>query len=119
MMPFTMMPVGPIGDRDAEFAPLATMMAIRNAGIPVWAATVIAIGPISAADAMLPGPMEPNTHARKKNMTGMSGRLPRHDRTARCATLVECAVHFRLREQQRHPDEREEQPGGKAGGDLG
>jgi hypothetical protein len=28
MMPFTMMPVGPIGDSDAKFAPFATMAAI-------------------------------------------------------------------------------------------
>ena len=80
--PLTMMPVGANGESDPALAPLPTMMAIRNSGMPARAAVVIAIGATSAAVAMLPGPIDASAAARTKNMIGTTPRLPRQLRTA-------------------------------------
>ena len=53
-----MMPVGANGDSAPALAPLPTMIAIRNSGMPARAAVAIAIGASSAAVAMLPGPID-------------------------------------------------------------
>ena len=72
-----MIPVGANGDRAPAMAPWATMIAIRNAGMPARAAAAIAIGATSAAAAMLPAPIEASARARPKNITGISPALPR------------------------------------------
>ena len=41
----------------------------------------------SAAEAILPGPIEAKLAARKKNMIGITPAFPRQPRTARCATF--------------------------------
>ena len=82
MMPLTMMPVGANGERAPEFAPLPTMMAIRNSGMPVRTAVAIASGASSAAVAMLPGPIDASAAPSTKNMIGIVPRLPRQRRTA-------------------------------------
>ena len=53
-----MMPVGANGESAPALAPLPTMIAIRNSGMPARAAVAIAIGASSAAVAMLPGPSD-------------------------------------------------------------
>ena len=82
MMPLTMMPVGAKGESAPALAPLPTMIAIRNSGMPVRAAVAIAIGVRSAAVAMLPGPIDDNAAPSTKNMTGIVPALPRQTRTA-------------------------------------
>ena len=82
MMPVTMIPVGATGDRAPACAPLPTMIAIRNGGMPARPATAIAIGAIIEAVATLPGPSDAITPASTKNITGISPTLPRHRRTA-------------------------------------
>ena len=77
-----MIPVGAIGDREPELAPLPTMIAIRNSGMPVFAAVAIASGASSAAVAMLPGPMDEMAAPSAKNITGIVPRFPRQRRTA-------------------------------------
>ena len=86
--PLTMIPVGPNGDSDAALEPLASMIAMRNAEIPVCPATAIAVGATSATEAMLPGPTNARNIVRKKNITGMSPMLPRQTITARWAILA-------------------------------
>ena len=54
--PLTMMPVGANGESEPALAPLPTMIAIRNSGMPARTPCAIAIGASSAAVAMLPGP---------------------------------------------------------------
>ncbi len=71
------------------------MIAIRNSGMLARAAVAIAIGAISAAVAMLPGPIDASDAARTKNMIGTTPRLPRHAWTAWCASFVERAVALR------------------------
>ena len=71
-----MIPVGANGERAPATAPWATMMAMTNAGIPVRPATAIAKGPTSAADAMLPAPIDAIPSARPKNMIGMRPAFP-------------------------------------------
>ncbi len=87
-MPVTMMPVGATGDSEPDVAPWPTMIAMRNAGIRARAATVIAIGAMSAVVAMCPGPTDASTQPSAKNMTGTRPALPRHKRSARSATFV-------------------------------
>ena len=82
MMPFTMMPVGANGESAPELAPLPTMMAIRNSGMPARDAVAMAIGVSSAAVAMLPGPIDDSAAPSRKNMIGIVPALPRHSRTA-------------------------------------
>ena len=87
--------------------------------MPVWAATAIAMGPINAAEAMLPGPI-------RAEHTGEKEEHHRDERQAAAASLhgtmgdfVERAVDFRLREQQRDPDKRQKQRRRKPAGNFG
>ena len=73
------------GNSDASapaWAPLPTMMIIRNAGMPARAAVAIAIGPSNAAVDTFPGPTEARPQPNTKKMTGMRPTLPRQTRTA-------------------------------------
>ena len=63
------------------------MMVIKNGEMPVWPATAMAIGPSSATEAMLPGPIDPKINASTKNMIGIMPALPRQLLTARNASL--------------------------------
>ena len=83
--PLTMTPVGANGDRAPAWAPLPSISAVRNGGIPACAPTAIPIGASSAAVAMLPGPIDDRNSATTKNITGMMPALPRHTLTARVA----------------------------------
>ena len=83
--PFTMTPVGANGESDPDWAPLPTMMIIRNAGMAARPATAIAIGASSAAVDTFPGPSEASAAASTKNITGIRPALPRQSCTARCA----------------------------------
>ena len=91
-----MIPVGANGESDPALAPLPTMMAIRNSGIPAAAAVVIAMGATRAAVAMLPGPIDASAAARTKNMIGTTPRLPRQLLTAwwasRSSDPLTCAI---------------------------
>jgi len=80
--PFTIIPAGANGESDPELAPLATIIVIKKAEIFARLATRIAIGPMIAAMAILPGPIEARIEARKKNMMGISPTFPRQPRTA-------------------------------------
>ena len=80
-----MMPVGANGDRAPDWAPLPTMIAIRNGGTEARVPTPIANGAIIAAVATLPGPSVAITAASTKNMTGSRPVLPRQMRTEACA----------------------------------
>ena len=53
-----MIPVGANGESAPALAPLPTMIAMRNSGMPLRTAVAIASGASSAAVAMLPGPIE-------------------------------------------------------------
>ena len=75
--PLTMMPVGANGESAPALAPLPTMIAIRNSGMPPRTAVAIASGATSAAVAMLPGPIDASAAASTKNITGIVPRLPR------------------------------------------
>ena len=88
-----MMPVGANGESDPEFAPLPTMIAIRKSGMPTRTAVAMAIGARIAAVAMLPGPIEASPAASRKNMIGITPRLPRHSRTAWCASRSRVPLH--------------------------
>jgi hypothetical protein len=94
--PFTMIPVGAIGESAPALAPLPTIIAMRNTGIPVRAAVAIASGASSAAVAMLPGPIEAIATPSTKNITGIVPRFPRQSRTAWCARRssvpFDCAI---------------------------
>ncbi len=88
-----MMPVGANGDSEPEFAPLPTMIAIRNSGMRTRAAVAIAIGATIAAVAMLPGPIDARPAPSRKNMMGITPRLPRHSRTAWWARRSRVPLH--------------------------
>ena len=92
MMPLATMPAGASGDSEPPLAPLPTMMAISSAGMPTWPAATMASGATSAADAMLPGPIDESARVTKKNISAMNPRLPRHSRTAR--TVSHSSVPF-------------------------
>ncbi len=104
-----MRPVGANGDKEPELQPLPTMMAIRNGEMRILSAVAIAIGASRPVVAMLPGPADAST-APKREVHD------RHDADAPAAKPhrvlrddVERAVDVRLREQQRHARQREEQ----------
>ena len=90
-----MIPVGAIGESEPALAPLPTMIAMRNSGIPARAAVGIASGASSAAVAMLPGPIEEMATPSTKNITGIVPRFPRQSRTAwrvsRSSVPLDCA----------------------------
>jgi hypothetical protein len=77
-----MMPVGAKGDNAPAFAPLPTMIAIKNSGMRDRVAVAIASGAIRAAVAMFPGPIDESAAPSRKNIIGITPRLPRHKRTA-------------------------------------
>ena len=104
-----MMPVGANGESAPALAPLPTMIAIRNSGMPARAAVAIAIGARSAAVAMLPGPIDASAAPSTKNMIGIDAGVAAAQRGPRGARAVERAVALRQREQQRHAGERQEQ----------
>ena len=85
MMPLTMMPVGANGESAPALAPLPTMIAIRNSGMPARAAVAIAIGASSAAVAMLPGPIDASAAPSTKNMIGIDARVAAAERGRRGA----------------------------------
>ena len=64
------------------------------------------MGPSSAAVDTLPGPIDASASERE-NMIGISPALPRHTHGA-VRDAIERAVLLRLREQQRHPGQRQE-----------
>ena len=63
------------------------MIAMRNGGMRARPATAIAIGASMAAVEMLPGPSDEIAQPSRKNDTGISPVLPRHIRSAWCASL--------------------------------
>src|SRR5688572_2459787 len=87
MLSVTMRPVGANGDSDPEFAPLPTMIAIRNGEIRIRSAVAIAIGASSPVVAMLPGPADASAAPRPKYMIGTTPTRPRQSRIALCATM--------------------------------
>ena len=95
------------------------MMAMRNAGIPVCAATVMAIGPINAAEAMLPGPIPAEYAGQKKEHHRDERQAASAGSHGTMCDLIEGAVHLRLREQQRDADERQKQRRRKPAGNFG
>ena len=83
--PLAMIPVGAKGESAPELAPVATITVMRKALIPASPAMLIAMGASIAVAAMLPGPMEASTIARKKNTSGMIPGFLRASRTLRFA----------------------------------
>jgi hypothetical protein len=83
--PLTMMPVGANGESEPALAPLPTMIDMRKSGMPTREAVAMAIGAMSAAVAMFPGPIDASAKARRKKMIGIMPRLPRQLLTAWCA----------------------------------
>ena len=109
-----MMPVGANGDSEPALAPLPTMMAIRNSGMPHAAAVAIAIGATSAAVAMLPGPIEASAAAEEEEHDRDHAAVAAADSHRVMREPVERAVALRQREEQRHAGERQEQLARKA-----
>jgi hypothetical protein len=58
------------------------MIAIKKSGMCDRVAVAMASGAINAAVAMFPGPIDESAAPSKKNITGITPRLPRHKRTA-------------------------------------
>ena len=112
-----MIPVGADGDSDPAFAPLPTMIAIRNAGMPALPATAIAIGAISAADAMFPAQRGKSRRDEEEHHRNQAG-VPAASTHSFVRELVQRPVQLSLGEQECHPGESEKQLRGKAGGDL-
>ena len=92
----TMTPVGANGDIAPAWAPLPSIRAVRNGGMPACAPTAMPIGASSAVVAMLPGPIDERTSATKKNITGMIPALPRHADTARAASRCRVPLTFAM-----------------------
>ena len=88
-----MMPVGANGDSEPALAPLPTMIAIRNGGMPARMAIGIAIGASSAAVAMLPGPIDASATAKHEEHDRHHAALPRQIRMAWCAILSSVPLH--------------------------
>ena len=104
-----MMPVGANGDSDPALAPLPTMIAIRNSGMPARPAVAIAIGASSAAVAMLPGPIEASAGREHEEHDRDQPRVAAAEPHRVVREPVERAVALRLREEQRHAGQRQEQ----------
>ena len=104
-----MMPVGANGESDPALAPLPTMIAIRNSGMPTRTAVAIAIGARSAAVAMLPGPIEASPAASSEEHDRDHAAVAAAQPDGVVRQPVERAVALREREQQRHAGQRQEQ----------
>ena len=118
MMPLTMTPVGANGDSAPDWAPLPTMIAIRNGGIDgALRRPPSPSAPASRPSRRCPARCSTSATASTKNITGISRRC-----RGRCGPRVrdplERAVELRLREQQRHAGERQEQLHGKPADDV-
>ena len=94
------------------------MIAIRKAEMPARPATAIAIGASSAAVAMLPGPSEARADAEDEEHHRDQAGVAAAARDALCASLSSVPFELRLREQQRHAGQRQEQLDREAGGDF-
>ena len=113
-----MTPVGANGESEPACAPLPTMMIIRNAGMAARPATAIAIGASSAAVETLPGPSEASAAAEHEEHHRNEPGVAAADVHGAVRDPVERAVQLRLREQQRHAGQREEQRDREAGDHL-
>ena len=103
-----MMPTDENGDRLPAFAPLATISAVSNGGIPTRCPTAIASGASSAVVEIAPGPTEHKTHAAMKTKTGITRALPRGGADRAVRQPFERAVAFGDGEEQRHAGQRQE-----------
>ena len=109
MIPVTMMPVGATGDSAPAWAPLPTMIAIRNGGMPARPATAIAIGAIIDAVATLPGPSDAISAGEHEEHHRHQPDVAAAQAHRRVRHAVQRAVQLRLREEQRHAGERQKE----------
>ena len=80
--PFTMTPATAMGDMLPAWVPLATMTAIRKAGIFVCEASIMHGAAIRAQIVMAPGPSDDSAKATRNRMIGIIATLPRTPLTA-------------------------------------
>jgi len=77
----TSAPMALMGDRLPALAPLPTMSAVRNIGMPARCASPIASGASSATVAIDPGPLVLIVKASRKSSSGSRAVCPRSRRT--------------------------------------
>ena len=103
------------GDRLPALAPLATISAVRNAGMPVRRPIAIASGATSATLAIAPGPSVATTPAIAKMMSGTARTLPRGGVHEPVGEAPDRAVFLGQAEEERDAGEGDEERCREAG----